>query len=77
MNMMVLEMYLDEELLEVVSIGHSGWITNGHKQINSLKTVLPKKHQSRPSQTEKKPGFYLVGVASGMNSFVPLGTSRC
>ena len=70
--MIVLEMYLGEELLDAVPLGFAGLRDGYYPQINHLKEGLLKKHQSVLLKADSKPSFIL----SGVNNFVPLGSFR-
>lgn len=67
-----LEMHLDGRVVDAVSVSGFSLRTRYYDYLNDLKAELREKHQSLLSTAGSHPAFFLCGVQSCINSFVPL-----
>src|SRR5689334_9434351 len=69
---MLLEMYLDGEVIDVTSVVPFLWRTKSKEYLKSLVAEFEKKHADRLKKSVGKPCYCLSGVPSCINDFTPL-----
>lgn len=69
---MTLDMYLGEHLVDSIPLPSSFSKRKSEVYIQTLIERLEKKHADLLSGAGVKPVYYITGVQSGINGFVPL-----
>ena len=72
MERMLLEMYLDWQIVDTTTVVPLLWQMKPHGYVKSLVAELEKKHAGLLKKAVCKPGYCLSGVPSCINDFTPL-----